>query len=113
MPYVATFQIADGLAQANGGCLRGMGRQHLGATVNLIAYYALALPVGIHLAFNGWGLAGLWAGNAGGIFVYFRRSDVALFIVGFFEWGLVWVTNWQKQVKIAYARCSLTFLSYF
>jgi hypothetical protein len=28
----------------------------------------------------------------------------ALFIVGFFEWGLVYLTNWQKQVKIAYAR---------
>ena len=66
MPYVATFQIADGLAQANGGCLRGMGRQHTGAIVNLIAYYALALPVGIHLAFHGWGLSGLWAGNSGG-----------------------------------------------
>jgi len=75
MPYVATFQIADGLAQSNGGCLRGMGRQHLGATVNLIAYYALALPVGIHLAFNGWGLAGLWAGNSGGSQRLCIRSD--------------------------------------
>jgi hypothetical protein len=28
----------------------------------------------------------------------------ALFIVGFFEWGLVYFTNWQKQVKIASAR---------
>ena len=31
----------------------------------------------------------------------------ALFIVGFFEWGLVYFTNWQKQVKIAYARYSI------
>jgi hypothetical protein len=67
MPFVATFQIADGLAQANGGCLRGMGRQHIGACVNLIAYYAMALPCGIYLAFHGWGLAGLWAGNSGGM----------------------------------------------
>ena len=66
MPYVASFQIADGLSQSNGGCLRGMGRQHTGAIVNLVAYYLMALPVGIHLAFNGWGLSGLWAGNAGG-----------------------------------------------
>lgn len=29
---------------------------------------------------------------------------IALFIVGFFEWAIVWLTNWQKQVKIAYAR---------
>ena len=66
MPFVATFQIADGLAQANGGCLRGMGRQHIGAVVNLVAYYVMALPCGIYLAFHGWGLAGLWAGNSGG-----------------------------------------------
>lgn len=29
---------------------------------------------------------------------------VALFIVGFFEWALVFFTNWPKQVNIAYAR---------
>jgi hypothetical protein len=29
---------------------------------------------------------------------------VALFIVGFFEWALVFFTNWPKQVHIAYAR---------
>ena len=28
----------------------------------------------------------------------------ALFIVGFFEWGLVYFTNWPKQVRIAYDR---------
>lgn len=66
MPFVAAFQIADGLANSNGGCLRGMGRQHYGAVVNLVAYYLIALPCGIYLAFHGWGLAGLWAGNAGG-----------------------------------------------
>jgi hypothetical protein len=74
MPYVATFQIADGLAQANGGCLRGMGRQHIGAAVNLVAYYCMALPCGIYLAFHGWGLAGLWAGNSGGILQLFRAN---------------------------------------
>jgi len=67
MPFVAAFQIADGLANSNGGCLRGMGRQHYGAVVNLVAYYLIALPCGIYLAFHGWGLSGLWAGNAGGI----------------------------------------------
>jgi multidrug resistance protein, MATE family len=78
MPYVATFQIADGLAQANGGCLRGMGRQHIGACVNLIAYYAMALPVGIYLAFHGWGLAGLWAGNSGGTISLHLVTDLSV-----------------------------------
>ena len=41
------------------------GRQHLGALFNVLAYYALALPVGITLAFHPrthLGLEGLWAG---------------------------------------------------
>jgi hypothetical protein len=30
----------------------------------------------------------------------------ALFLVGFFEWGIVYFTDWEKQVKLAYARQS-------
>jgi multidrug resistance protein, MATE family len=63
MPYVALFQIADGLNGSCGGSLRGMGRQHVGAAVNLVSYYMGALPLGIWLAFHGWGLAGLWVGQ--------------------------------------------------
>src|SRR6266702_190149 len=63
MPLVASFQVADGLAGSCGGVLRGQGRQHLGAAFNLLAYYVLALPVGITLAFRGgYGLQGLWVG---------------------------------------------------
>lgn len=39
MPYVALFQIADGLNGSCGGALRGMGRQHTGAMVNIVSYY--------------------------------------------------------------------------
>lgn len=60
MPYVALFQIADGLNGSCGGALRGQGRQHIGAIVNIVSYYCGALPLGIHLAWHGWGLAGLW-----------------------------------------------------
>ena len=41
------------------------GRQHLGALFNLAAYYVLALPVGLSLAFYSKiysGLEGLWIG---------------------------------------------------
>lgn len=39
------------------------GRQHLGAFFNIIAYYVLALPIGITLAFKQHvGLQGLWIG---------------------------------------------------
>jgi MatE len=64
MPLVASFQVADGLAGSCGGVLRGQGRQHLGAAFNLVAYYVLALPLGIALAFHwGYGLPGLWIGT--------------------------------------------------
>lgn len=73
--------MADGLVGSSGGVLRGQGmffeftkksmlifhpgRQHLGALFNLVAYYVLALPVGITLAFHPrthLGLEGLWVG---------------------------------------------------
>lgn len=83
MPLVASFQVADGLAGSCGGVLRGQGfyfsfpsvsilyqqpfqgRQHLGAFFNIVAYYVLALPMGLILAFHpraDLGLQGLWIG---------------------------------------------------
>ncbi|KAL8917420.1 MAG: hypothetical protein Q9172_005859 [Xanthocarpia lactea] len=93
LPYVALFQIADGLNGSCGGSLRGMGRQHVGAAVNIASYYAGALPLGIYLAFHGWGLAGLWVGQC-----------IALYLVGALEWIIVAFSNWEYQVKKAYER---------
>lgn len=93
MPYVALFQIADGLNGSCGGALRGMGRQHIGATVNLVSYYCGALPLGIWLAFHGWGLAGLWVGQC-----------IALYLVGIGEWVIVAWSNWEYQVEKAFER---------
>lgn len=93
MPFVALFQIADGLNGSCGGALRGMGRQHIGATVNIVSYYCGALPLGIWLAFNGWGLMGLWVGQC-----------IALYLVGFAEWAIVAWSDWNYQVKKAFER---------
>jgi len=93
MPFVALFQIADGLNGSCGGALRGMGRHHIGAAVNIVSYYAFALPLGISLAFNGWGLKGLWVGQC-----------IALYCVGLMEWLLVFLSNWEKQVTKAFER---------
>jgi MATE family multidrug resistance protein len=93
MPYVALFQIADGLNGSCGGALRGMGRQHIGALVNIVSYYCGALPLGIYLAFHGWGLAGLWVGQC-----------IALYLVGALEWAIVAFSDWQHQVKKAFER---------
>ncbi|TAQ85486.1 hypothetical protein B7494_g6199 [Chlorociboria aeruginascens] len=93
MPYVALFQIADGLNGSCGGSLRGMGRQHIGAAVNIVSYYVGALPLGIWLAFNGWGLEGLWVGQC-----------IALYLVGVIEWIVVARSNWSNEVEMAFKR---------
>jgi multidrug resistance protein, MATE family len=93
MPYVALFQIADGLNGSCGGALRGMGRQWVGALVNLVSYYCGALPGGIYLAFHGWGLAGLWIGQC-----------VALYLVGALEWVIVGMSKWDREVDKAKER---------
>lgn len=93
LPFVALFQIADGLNGSCGGSLRGMGRQHVGAMVNLGSYYFGALPLGIWLAFHGWGLKGLWVGQC-----------IALYAVGLFEWGIVTLSNWDMEVTKAFSR---------
>jgi MATE family multidrug resistance protein len=93
LPYVALFQIADGLNGSCGGALRGMGRQHIGALVNIVSYYCGALPLGIYLAFHGWGLAGLWVGQC-----------IALYLVGALEWVIVAFSNWEKEVSKAFSR---------
>ncbi|KAF8418087.1 mate-domain-containing protein [Tirmania nivea] len=94
MPYVALFQVADGLNGSCGGTLRGMGRQHTGAVVNIVSYYFGALPLGIYLAFyHEWGLEGLWIGQC-----------IALYLVGAAEYLLVWVSNWDEQVRKAFER---------
>ena len=93
LPFVALFQIPDGLNGSCGGSLRGMGRQHIGAAVNIISYYGGALPLGIWLAFHGWGLKGLWVGQC-----------IALYLVGILEWIIVAFSNWDYQVKKAFER---------
>lgn len=95
MPLVASFQVADGLANSCGGVLRGQGRQHLGAVFNIVAYYVLALPMGISLAFlTDLKLQGLWIGQV-----------VALFLVAMGEYAVVWKgTNWEKEVQKAVER---------
>ncbi|KAI9832278.1 MAG: hypothetical protein M1819_004456 [Sarea resinae] len=93
MPFVALFQIADGLNGSCGGSLRGMGRQHVGAAVNIVSYYCGALPLGIWLAFHGWGLEGLWVGQC-----------IALYLVGFLEWAIVAFSDWEHQVQKAFER---------
>ena len=101
------------MAGSCGGVLRGQGRQHLGALFNIIAYYVLALPIGITLAFHSstrLGLVGLWIGASRVLLRLPRRTDidhfrntgqvVGLFIVGIGEYCVVWLgTDWEEEVR--------------
>jgi hypothetical protein len=127
-------QVADGLANSCGGVLRGQGRQHLGAAFNLVAYYVLALPLGLALAFKvGMGTcrsALFWfiCGTSDDVFfftyyinLFGQNHDartglsglwvgqvVALFLVGIGEYVAVWrFTDWDEEVRRGVARVSV------
>ncbi|KAG0212489.1 hypothetical protein BGX28_006256 [Mortierella sp. GBA30] len=88
LPLVALYQISDGLAGVGGGVLRGVGLQHMGAYLNLIAYYLVAFPLGYILAFKmQWGLEGLWSALC-----------VALWMVGLGELWVILRTDWPAEV---------------
>lgn len=94
LPFVALFQVSDAMNGCCGGVLRGMGRQHLGAAVNIVSYYFFALPLGISLAFwYGWGLNGLWIGQC-----------AALWAAGVLQWIIVFFTKWDEEVDKALKR---------
>lgn len=65
LPLNAVFNLADTAQCVTAGVLRGQGRQHIGGVLNLGAYYVVAIPLGLWLAFEKrWALTGLWTGMA-------------------------------------------------
>jgi MATE family multidrug resistance protein len=79
-----------------------------------VAYYVLALPLGVTLAFHTTlGLQGLWIGTLHRQHTSARADRragqvVGLFIVGIGEYLVVWlVTNWDLEVAKAADRNAL------
>lgn len=97
LPLLALFQLADAFAGVAGGILRGTGRQHLGAYMNMFAYYVVALPLGAWLTFryhgDGMGLKGMWVG---------LTTALAISAVG--GCWLVSRTKWTDEVRKVQAR---------
>lgn len=88
------FQFVDAVGVCTAGILRGQGRQRLGSYVNLIAYYAIGIPVSVILAFGyKMELVGLWSG-----------MGVALTVVAGVECGFLWGTDWEGVVEDARKR---------
>ena len=96
LPYLAIFQTMDGVAGASGGALRGSGCQHWSATLNLVGYYAFALPLGASLSFGSaqLGLSGLWAALCTGLLAISLIQTIVLLRM-----------NWRRQVDV----CTLRF----
>ncbi|KAB5538142.1 hypothetical protein DKX38_015675 [Salix brachista] len=93
-PLVCLSVIMDSLQGVLSGVARGCGWQHIGAYVNLGAFYLLGIPVAALLAF--WlnlGGMGLWIGIQIGAFT----QTVSLSFVAR-------RTNWEKQARMARER---------
>ena len=69
LPIAGAFQIFDGTQVVAGGILRGAGRTHAAAWVNLVGFWGVALPLAWLWAFrNDGGLTGIWWGLTLGLF---------------------------------------------
>lgn len=81
LPIAAAFQLFDGLQVVGCGILRGMGRALPGALINLLGYYALALPFAFVFGLRGeHGLRGVWWGLSLGL------AAVALSLIAWVSW---------------------------
>ncbi|KAJ1980700.1 ethionine resistance protein [Dimargaris xerosporica] len=98
MPIMALCQTCDAVAGVGSGILRGQGRQRIGAILNLLSYYIVAIPLGIVLAYPlGLGAGGLWWGLGAALLivacsqVYFTMSS---------DWGAI-VRSCQSHLQKA------------
>ncbi|KAF3613190.1 MATE efflux family protein 8 [Capsicum annuum] len=93
-PILCISIIMDGTQAVLSGVARGSGWQHIGAYVNLGAYYLVGIPAALLLGFvlhlNG---KGLWSGLVAGTIV---QSISLSLVTGF--------TNWEKQAIEARGR---------
>ena len=91
LPVCAIMQLFDGMAAVSHGLLRGIGRQEIGGYVNLIAYYAVALPISFGLGFGlEWNLVGLWMGVTFG-----------LLLTSLVEYWFIWYSDWDLAASEA------------
>lgn len=94
LPVTAIMQVFDSLSCVGGGVLRGSGRQNLGALVNLIAYYLIALPLSILFYWKtDFRLVGMWF-----------SLTLALAITGIMVTVIIRRTDWDYECARARRR---------
>nr|GME03483.1 protein DETOXIFICATION 14-like isoform X2 [Ipomoea batatas] len=94
VPFVCLLVLTDCIQSVLSGVVRGNGKQHSGAYINLGSFYLVGLPVAAILGFvahlNG---KGLWIGLNIGATV----QSILLAVI-------TWFTDWQKQAVRARER---------
>ncbi|XP_059070371.1 protein DETOXIFICATION 16 [Cryptomeria japonica] len=94
IPLVAASSFLDGIQCILSGIARGCGWQNVGAYVNLGAYYIVAIPIAVILAFVlHVGGRGIWLGIICGLSV----QAISLFLV-------TTCTGWEQQARNARER---------
>ncbi|KAJ3415899.1 hypothetical protein HDV05_003740 [Chytridiales sp. JEL 0842] len=94
LPLGAVFQLSDAVGAVSGGVLRGIGRQDLGAWMNVFGYYVVGLPFGVYACFKlDLKLFGLWLG-----------LTIALVLVSFIQVFIVYNTDWKQESENAHKR---------
>ncbi|KAF7479005.1 Hypothetical predicted protein [Marmota monax] len=97
MPIFAPFHLFDALAGTCGGVLRGIGKQKIGAILNVIGYYIFGFPIGVSLMFAAkLGIIGLWSGLI--VCVFFQALFYLIYILR---------TNWNRVAEQAQIRAGL------
>jgi len=91
-PLLCLSFVLDGFTAVLNGVARGCGWQHIGALINVVAYYLVGAPVGVYLAFSReWNGKGLWCGVMVGSAV--QATLLAIVTASM---------NWKEQVRVCY-----------
>ncbi|KAJ8620491.1 hypothetical protein MRB53_029020 [Persea americana] len=94
VPLLCLSVITDGIQAVLSGVARGCGWQHIGAYINLGAFYLFGIPIAAILGFElHLGGKGLWIGIVCGSTI--QATLLALITI---------LTNWQQQATRARAR---------
>ncbi|ORX37338.1 mate-domain-containing protein [Kockovaella imperatae] len=99
LPFIALFQLTDGIAATAGAILRALGLHTTGALINLTCYYIIGLPLGLWLTFAPeahLGLIGIWLG-----------LSFALGYASVVSFMLVWRADWHRAVERVRERLGL------
>lgn len=94
LPFLAFMQIFDAFNASTAGCLRGQGRQKIGGYINMLAFYAIGIPLAYTLAFpKKMGISGLWLG-----------ITMALVTMSVCQGVAVFRCNWKDIINAAKSR---------